>query len=133
MDIAFDKLKSKVKDVISERLRLWRVDDGVIWGGVFEVLPEVISRAIEERGFLPQGRDNGVEHRTLAACNAMLGDIEKEAHKIVDGWDARSVGRLIELFPEALPKKYQKAKFDIDMDEDGDWRIYFKDPMSMRF
>lgn len=131
MDISFDKLKGKVKQVVSERLRTWRTDEGVIWAGVFEVLPEVISRSLEERGFLPAGKDNNIEHRTLDACNAMLSDIESEAHKIVDKWDVRSAGKLIELFPEALPKKYQNAKFDVDMDEDGEWKIYFKNSMKM--
>lgn len=136
MDISFDKLKDKVKSAVSDRLTHgWQAygTDGYTWDGVFEVLPEVISRALEERGFIPLGRDNGREHRTLNACNDMLAKIEAEAHKIVDAWDARAVGKLIELFPEALPKKYQKAKFDIDMDEEGDWRIYFRDSMKMGF
>lgn len=136
MDISFDKLKDKVKAVVSERLRHgWRAGgtDGYTWEGVFEVLPEVITRALEEQGFIPIGRDNGREHRTLNACNDMLNEIESAAHKIVDAWDVRRAGKLIELFPEALPKKYQKAKFDIDMDEEGDWKIYFRDSMSMRF
>jgi hypothetical protein len=133
VDISFDKLKGKVKAVVSERMRHWRTDDGLIWSGVFEVLPEVIIRSMEEKGSLPMGRDDGRGHRTLDACNDMLAEIEAEAHKIVDAWDVRCVGKLIELFPEALPKKYQKAKFDIDMDDDGDWNICFRDSMKMRF
>lgn len=134
MEISFDKLKDKVKAVISERMRQgWRVGwtDGYAWNGVFEVLPEVVTRALEEQGVIPLGRDNGLEHRTLDACNAMLAEIEAGAHKIVDKWDLREVGKLIELFPEALSKKYQKAKFDIDMDEQGEWKLYFKDTMKM--
>jgi hypothetical protein len=126
VDISFDKLKGKVKQVVSERIRLWRTDEGVIWAGVFEVLPEVITRSLEERGFLPVGKDG-----SLDACKAMLSEIEAEAHKIVDRWDVRSARKLLELFPEALPKKYQNAKFDIDMDESGEWTLYFKDSMKM--
>ncbi len=135
MDMSFDKLKDKVKQVVSERLRHgWRADgtDYFTWAGVFEVLPEVISRALEEKGFIPLGRDEGREHRTLNACNDKLTEIETEAHKIINNWDLRAAGKLIELFPEALPKKYQKAKFDIDMNDSGQWRLYFKEPMKMR-
>lgn len=131
MDISFDKLKDKVKQVISDRMRCWRTDEGVIWSGVFEVLPEVISQSLEERGFLPLGKDDNRKHRALDVCNAKLAEIEAEAHKIVNNWDLRQAGKLIELFPEALPKKYQKAKFDIDMNEEGEWRLYFKNSMKM--
>ena len=143
MDISFDKLKSKVKQVISERLRAgWTMESApwYSWDRVYEVMPEVISRALEDAGLLPEGRYRAIEDReflpeqkfrSVDACKVILSEIEDGAYKIVDQWDIRNAGKLIELFPEALPNKYQKAKFDVDMDEDGEWKIYFKDAPKM--
>ena len=134
MDISFDKLKDKVKQVVSERLRQgWHTcyPGPYTWDAAFKVLPDVIARAVQDGVGPSKGRAHELEDQTIDACNAMLAEIEVEAHKVVDGWDIRNAGKLIELFPEALPKKYQKAKFDIDMDEDGEWKLFFKNSMKM--
>jgi hypothetical protein len=48
---------------------------------------------------------------------------------LIDGWDIRMVGKLIELFPDCVPSKYRNKSMLCYMadNEDCDWMIEFKD------
>ena len=50
-----------------------------------------------------------------------------EALKIVDRWDVRMVAKLIELFPESIPKKFRGLPMAAYMadNENCDWMVQF--------
>lgn len=51
----------------------------------------------------------------------------EEAFKIIDRWDVRRVGKLIELFPDIVPSKLRDASLScyVEDSEDGDWMVSF--------
>lgn len=51
----------------------------------------------------------------------------EEAVEIIHRWDVRRVAKLIDLFPEIVPKKYRKATLSCYMadNEDCDWMVCF--------
>lgn len=48
-----------------------------------------------------------------------------DAIKVIDRWDVREAAKLVDLFPAAVPKKYQRAALSCYMadNEDADWMI----------
>lgn len=48
-----------------------------------------------------------------------------EAEKLIDNWDIRMVGKLIELFP-VVPKWAIGRKFICDYNEKGDWVLVYE-------
>ena len=57
----------------------------------------------------------------------MLLKAREEGVKIIDDWDVRVVGRLIDLFPECIAKQYRNAAVTCYMadNEDCDWMVEF--------
>ena len=50
----------------------------------------------------------------------------KKAQAICDNWDIRMAGKLLELFPDIIAKKYRGRSFTCDMDERGNWCLCFE-------
>lgn len=63
----------------------------------------------------------------------MLLKAREEGLKVIDGWDVRAVGRLIDLFPECVAKQYRNAAITAYMADDDDctWMVEF-DPANRR-
>jgi hypothetical protein len=57
----------------------------------------------------------------------MLLRAREEGVKVIDAWDVRCIGRLIDLFPESVPKQYRNAAMTCYMadDEDSTWMVDF--------
>jgi len=52
-------------------------------------------------------------------------DMTEKAIDIIQRWDVRKAGKLVQLFPEIVPKKYVNTIPVCDMDEKGDWCLLF--------
>lgn len=52
--------------------------------------------------------------------------LREKAWAICENWDIRQAGKLLELFPSIIAKKYQGRDFTCDMDEKGNWCLCFE-------
>jgi hypothetical protein len=57
----------------------------------------------------------------------LLAEWTAEAVKIIERWDIRMVGKLIELFPNCINKQYKglPMRCEIEDKEDGEWVVCF--------
>ena len=104
----FETLKTRVKKAISERMRQ---PAGFRWDMLYGFMPAAIQESLRSEKTSPKD---------------LLIEFEDEAYHVVDRWDIRCAGKLVALFPEALPEKYRKVPFTVDMDEDGNWTLFFE-------
>ena len=52
-------------------------------------------------------------------------EIILKAQEIIDNWDIRNAGKLFEIFPSIISKKYHNKPFSCEYDEKGNWVIVF--------
>jgi len=57
----------------------------------------------------------------------MLLRAREEGIKVIGAWDVRCIGRLIDLFPESVPKQYRNAAITCHVadDENSTWTVEF--------
>ncbi len=48
-----------------------------------------------------------------------------KAQKMIDNWDIRCAGKLFEVFPSIISKKYHNKSFNCEYNERGQWIIIF--------
>lgn len=67
----------------------------------------------------------GKEHRFYGSWSQLVLRAREEGLDLIDRWDVRQVGKLIELFPEAVPVKYRGVPLQAYMadDEDCTWMV----------
>lgn len=100
----YETIKQKAIDEIRGRISV-----GSAWPS--DVLFLALQGAIEERR----------NPRKLAE------EWTEEAVKIVEDWDVRMVGKLIQLFPACIPRKYHGLSIRAEMadNENADWIVCF--------
>jgi hypothetical protein len=61
------------------------------------------------------------------AWRQMLLRAREEGIKVIEAWDVRCIGRLIDLFPDSVPKQYRDAAMTCYMADDADstWMVDF--------
>lgn len=128
LEIKLDALKERAKKLVSQQMR----NDSPKWHGyqfrsdlmITSAMVPAMVRAIEDAGAVPK----------MASPEAKIEDVLKEwesaAHKVIDDWDVRQVGRLVKLFPSIVPKEYQKTRIvaelvDDDAGEECEWMCFF--------
>lgn len=52
-------------------------------------------------------------------------EMKEKAWKMIEKWDIRKAKKLFEAFPNIIPAKYHKQTPICDMDDKGNWCIYF--------
>ena len=48
--------------------------------------------------------------------------------RLIDNWDVRMVGKLIELFPSCVPKHWHGKQLIADYNDGGDWIVGLTEP-----
>ena len=51
--------------------------------------------------------------------------MREKAWEAIENWDIRKAGKLIKLFPSIVSKKYHKQTPVCDMDDKGNWCLFF--------
>ena len=112
-------------------------------------MPGASSGAPSYKALLPFVRMLGAERQELRefadqfdspawdslALRAKEGDLwrqmllraREEGVKVIGAWDVRCIGRLIDLFPESVPRQFRNAAMTCYMadDEDSTWMVEF--------
>lgn len=107
---AFDAILSFVLAKKSDR------EEMRVFAEVFEADPsDWIAQAAKHPG--EKSIDAAWNHMVLRAREAGL--------QLIDSWDVRNVGKLIELFPESVPARYRGEQLTCYMEdsENGDWIV----------
>lgn len=130
-DIKFETLKDKVKERISEKLRIGilgssnRLEERYSFEALYTVIPAVLVEHLK----------NNCSENICYGCGAILAEFEKQLHRVVDEWDIRAVHRLCENFPDILPPKCRGNIKILDIwqtdEDDPEWMISFKEKMKM--
>ena len=90
---------------------------------VMKALGDALLTAIAAKGNAPQLNAEAKIENVLQAW-------EVAAHGVIDDWDIRRVGRLVQVFPEIVPAKYRSASMtaelvDNEAGDDSEWVVFF--------
>ena len=101
-EIKFDTLKEKAKGAVSYRLHPQSTFPGR------EAFLALLSAANEFPARKPR---------------EVLTEWQKKAEERIDAWDVRAVNRLVALFPEIVPKRWEGRTLRAWTNEKGDWMV----------
>lgn len=146
----FDSIKEKAKHCYAGALDHWdrNVGQSVIGQGAlvkgsypaFEALLPFILATQDEReemrvfahafkgkpgDWLANAAQSENDTRLDVAWNQVVLRAREAGLELIDNWDVRQVGKLIELFPESVPAKYRGKPLTCYMadNEDCDWMV----------
>lgn len=121
MSIRFDHIKRKAVDEFMVRTSL----QGIM-GGDFYVTQEnrklVQHKTETSPVFLALWSATGEPPRDPLV---VLEEWRRHGGRLIENWDVRMVGKLIELFPSCVPNHLRGRKMACDYDEKGNWAVEF--------
>ncbi len=130
MEIKWEALQAKAKRAVSTAMRgnacAYTANSHDNLRIVMKALGDAIANAIAAKGNAPQLNAEAKIENVLQAW-------EVAAHGVIDDWDIRRVGKLVQLFPEIVPAKYRSASMtaelvDNEAGDDCEWVVYFTEP-----
>lgn len=128
MEFKWEALKGKAKKEVSRRMHnnhsVFMTSVGFAHDMVEQALGQVLFDCINGPGHAPNPEK---------AVDQMLTEWEEAALKVIENWDARQVGKLIQLFPKIVPAKHRSASMTAELvdnaaGDDCEWVVFFSNP-----
>ena len=127
MKVKWGTLQAKAKRAVSTAMRgsgcAYTANSHYNIRIVMKALGDALVNAIAAKGNAPQLNADAKIEKVLQAW-------EVAAYGVIDDWDIRRIGRLVQLFPEIVPAKYRSASMtaqlvDNEAGDDCEWVVYF--------
>lgn len=139
----YETIKAKAKRQLSDSLRL-KYGAGSVENYrteyLIEAMPTVLTSLLSgeqvDRAIRIGSPGETITDRSLRASTIVVGKLEavvkgweQQAHREIDNWDVRNVGKLIELFPNTVAARYRKLPITVYMADEDDcpWKVVFGD------
>jgi hypothetical protein len=142
MEIKFELLKRKAKEEFINLVEICKRGDvyKASWVEPYEMLIAFSLMARDERKELRDFAETfqGKKHDYIAghakdgnAWAQTLLKVREAGIDVIDNWDVRRVGKLVELFPSIVPQKFHNANIvaemvDNETGDDCDWVVFFE-------
>lgn len=130
MEIKWETLQAKAKRAVSAAMRgsgcCYTANSRYNLRIVMKAIGDALVNAIAAKGNAPR-------LSAQARIENVLHAWEVAAHGVIDDWDVRRIGKLVQLFPEIVPPKYRSASMtaqlvDNEAGDDCEWVVYFTEP-----
>jgi len=148
MEIKFDRMKLKAKEEWDKGINsLARANDNIVGTGystkAYDLVLGFVTMSYSERqslrDFASEFQGKSWDDLAIYAKHdanrwaQMCLKLREDGRKVLDAWDVRRAGKLIEIFPSTVPAKYVKAKItaelvDNEAGTDCDWVVFFGEP-----